>query len=146
MKRAIIVLVTAFLLVWGPTAGLVKGQERRQFEWPALGYFLSGSGEFGPIYEGCSDMLDHDLRSDHRYRVQRLMEGNAELAALTRPMTAEEIKKAEAQGLSLGSKLVGYIGLAVVTNSKNSVSDLRWSSWRISSKGKSATGASRWAE
>ena len=29
MKRAIIVFVTAILLVWGPAAGLVKAQEKK---------------------------------------------------------------------------------------------------------------------
>ena len=125
MKRAIIVLVTAIFLVWGPAAGLVKAQEKKAVR-------VAGAGLLSEWLQESSDRYMKDARTcsitisgaTTGIGVQRLMEGNAELAALTRAMTAEEIKKAEAQGLSLGSKLVGYVGLAVVTNSKNSVSEL----------------------
>ena len=125
MKRAIIVLVTAILLVWGPTAGLVKAQEKKAVR-------VAGAGLLSEWLQESSDRYMKDARTcsitisgaTTGIGVQRLMEGNAELAALTRAMTAEEIKKAEGQGLSLGSKLVGHVGLAVVTNSKNSVSEL----------------------
>ncbi len=125
MKRAIIVLVTAIFLVWGPAAGLVKAQEKKAVRVAGAGllseWLQENSDRYMKDAQTCSITISGATTG---IGVQRLMEGNAELAALTRAMTAEEIKKAEAQGLSLGSKLVGYIGLAVVTNSKNSVSEL----------------------
>jgi ABC-type phosphate transport system substrate-binding protein len=119
------VFVTAILLVWGPAAGLVKAQEKKAVRVAGAGLLSEWLQENSDLYmkgaPACSVTISGATTG---IGVQRLMEGNAELAALTRAMTAEEIKKAEAQGLSLGSKLVGYIGLAVVTNRKNSVNEL----------------------
>jgi phosphate transport system substrate-binding protein len=56
--------------------------------------------------------------------VQRLIAGDADMAMVTRKMTEEETKNAAAKGLSLGSKYVGQIALAVITNSKNTVNEL----------------------
>lgn len=55
---------------------------------------------------------------------KRLIEGEAELAMMTRKVTSEEAKLAEARGVALSSKLIGKIGLAVVTSSKNTVNEL----------------------
>jgi phosphate transport system substrate-binding protein len=43
---------------------------------------------------------------------------------MTRAVTAEEAKLAEAKGVTLSSKHVGKIGLAVITNVKNTVNEL----------------------
>jgi phosphate transport system substrate-binding protein len=55
---------------------------------------------------------------------RKMIEGEAELAMMTRKVTSEEAKLAEAKGVSLSSKFIGKIGLAVVTNAKNPVSQL----------------------
>ena len=125
MKRAIVVLVAAIFLVWCPAAGPVKAQEKKAVRVVGAGllseWLQDNSEQYMKGAPSCSITISGSTTA---LGVQRLIEGNAELGALTRAMTAEENKKAEAQGLSLGSKLVGYVGLAVVTNSKNSVSTL----------------------
>jgi phosphate transport system substrate-binding protein len=55
---------------------------------------------------------------------KKLIDGEAELAMLTRKVTPEEATLAEAKGVSLSSKFIGKIGLAVVTNAKNPVNQL----------------------
>jgi phosphate transport system substrate-binding protein len=55
---------------------------------------------------------------------QKLLDGQVEIAMLTRKVTSEEAKLAEVKGIQLSSKLVGKIGLAVITNAKNSVNAL----------------------
>ena len=55
---------------------------------------------------------------------KKLLNGQAELAMMTRKATSEEVKLAEAKGIALSSKLIGKIGLAVITNAKNSVDSL----------------------
>jgi phosphate transport system substrate-binding protein len=55
---------------------------------------------------------------------QKLLDGQVEVAMLTRKVTSEEAKLAEAKGVQLSSKLIGKIGLAVITNTKNSVNVL----------------------
>lgn len=55
---------------------------------------------------------------------KKLIEGEAELAMMTRKVTPEEARLAEAKGVALSSKFVGKIGLAVITNAKNTVSVL----------------------
>ena len=55
---------------------------------------------------------------------QRLFEGVVDMAMSTRQITAEEIKIAEGKGVPLASKYIGKIGLAIVTNSKNTVEEL----------------------
>jgi phosphate transport system substrate-binding protein len=55
---------------------------------------------------------------------QKLLDGDAEIAMVTRPITSEETKKAETKGISLNSKLIGQVSLAVITNAKNTVNEL----------------------
>ena len=55
---------------------------------------------------------------------QKLFDGEDEIAMVTREITPEETKKAEAKGVSLVFKYVGRIGLGVITNAKNSVNEL----------------------
>jgi phosphate transport system substrate-binding protein len=55
---------------------------------------------------------------------KKLIDGEAELAMMTRKVTSEEAKLAEAKGVALSSKLLGKIGLAVITNSQNPVNEL----------------------
>jgi phosphate transport system substrate-binding protein len=55
---------------------------------------------------------------------QKLMDGEAELAMVTRKITDQETKKAESMGLILHSKLIGHVGLAVITNIKNPVNEM----------------------
>lgn len=55
---------------------------------------------------------------------KKMIEGKAEVAMMTRKVTSEEAKVAEAKGVTLSYKPIGKIGLAVVTNSKNTVSEL----------------------
>ncbi|MEW6114759.1 MAG: substrate-binding domain-containing protein [Thermodesulfobacteriota bacterium] len=56
--------------------------------------------------------------------LQRLIAGDADLAMVTRKITEEETKNAAAKGIVLGSKYIGQIALAVITNSKNTVNEL----------------------
>jgi phosphate transport system substrate-binding protein len=125
MKRAIILLVAAIFLVWWPAAGPVQAQEKKAVRVAGAGLLSEWLQDNADLYiKGAPTCSITISGSTTALGVQRLMEGNAELAALTRAMTPEETKKAEAQGFSLGSKLIGYVGLGVVTNSKNSVSEL----------------------
>jgi phosphate transport system substrate-binding protein len=52
------------------------------------------------------------------------MEGNADLALLSRPLLPDEQKSAADKGYALGNKLVGYAGMAVFTNRRNPVNEL----------------------
>jgi phosphate transport system substrate-binding protein len=54
----------------------------------------------------------------------KLLDGQAEMAMLTRKVTPEEAKLAEAKGIQLSSKFIGRIGLAVITSSQNTVNEL----------------------
>jgi phosphate transport system substrate-binding protein len=56
--------------------------------------------------------------------LQRLINGQIEMAMASRKITEEEAKKAEEIGLTLKSKYLGQIGLAVITNAKNSIDEL----------------------
>jgi len=53
-----------------------------------------------------------------------LFEGNADLAMASRVISPNEQKKAAAKGLKLENKLVGYSGVAVMTNPKNPINEL----------------------
>ncbi len=53
-----------------------------------------------------------------------LIEGQADLALMSREVSAEEEKKAAAKGFKYTSKLIGYSGLAVITNSRNPLNEL----------------------
>jgi len=55
---------------------------------------------------------------------EAVFEGNAELALASRVISAEEQKKAAAKGLKLTNRLVGYSGMAVMTNPKNPIDEL----------------------
>lgn len=55
---------------------------------------------------------------------KKLIDGEVEMAMMTRKVTPEEAKLAEAKGVSLSSKFVGKIGLAVITSSTNKVNEL----------------------
>ena len=54
----------------------------------------------------------------------KLIDGEADLAAVSRKITPEEAKRAQEKGLSLDSKYVGQVEIAVITNDKNSVGTL----------------------
>ena len=56
--------------------------------------------------------------------IRALLEGNADIAVLTRPLTAEEGQQASAKGLKLAKKLVAYVPLLVVTNVRNPVKEV----------------------
>ena len=43
---------------------------------------------------------------------------------MTRKVTPKEAKLADAKGIALGSKYIGKIGLAVITNAKNPVDEM----------------------
>jgi phosphate transport system substrate-binding protein len=55
---------------------------------------------------------------------KKLLEGDAEMAMMTRKVNAEEAKIAEAKGINLASKFIGKVGLAIITNSKIPVNEL----------------------
>ncbi len=55
---------------------------------------------------------------------KKMIDGDVEVAMMTRQATSEETKLAEAKGITLSSKPIGKVGLAVVTNSKNTVNEL----------------------
>jgi len=54
----------------------------------------------------------------------KLIDGEADLAAVTRKITPEEAKRAQEKGLSLDSKYIGKVEIAVVTNDKNNADTL----------------------
>src|SRR5208283_1210236 len=56
--------------------------------------------------------------------LEALFEGNADIALASRAISAEEQKKASAKGLALANKLIGYSGMAVMTNPKNTINEL----------------------
>jgi len=53
-----------------------------------------------------------------------LFDRNAEIGLASRIISPEEEKKAAAVGVVLGERLIGYSGVAVITNPKNTVSEL----------------------
>lgn len=55
---------------------------------------------------------------------QNLIDGHAEIAMVTRTIIAEEEEKARQRGLSLESRHIGKIELAIITNVKNTVDEL----------------------
>jgi phosphate transport system substrate-binding protein len=55
---------------------------------------------------------------------KKLLDGETEMAMMTRKVTSEEAKAAEAKGVTLSSKFIGKIGLAMITNSRNPVKEL----------------------
>ncbi|MBI4966142.1 MAG: substrate-binding domain-containing protein [Desulfomonile tiedjei] len=55
---------------------------------------------------------------------QRLTDGELDIAMVTRKITAEETKKTESMAVTLQSRFIGHIGLAVITNIKNPVTEL----------------------
>jgi phosphate transport system substrate-binding protein len=55
---------------------------------------------------------------------EALVEGQADLALMSRDVSANEEKKAAAKGLKFTSKLIGYSGLAVITSPRNPVNEL----------------------
>ncbi len=55
---------------------------------------------------------------------EALLEGNADIALGSRVISAEEQKKASAKGLVLTNKLIGYSGMAVMTNPRNTIDEL----------------------
>jgi len=55
---------------------------------------------------------------------EELLEGQTDVAMLSRVLQPEEQKKAREQGIKLDSRLIGYSGLAVITHVRNPVSEL----------------------
>ncbi len=55
---------------------------------------------------------------------QSLVDGAAEIAMMSRAIRPEERKKAEEKGLQLAERPIGYAGIAVITTSRNPVSEL----------------------
>ena len=93
---------------------------------------ISGAGLLSEVVEGYAGMYKKDAPNcsvtvtgaTTGIGFQRLLEGNADLAMMTREATAEETKNAAAKGITLGSKYIGQIGLAVITNARNTVNEL----------------------
>jgi hypothetical protein len=84
MKRAITVLLVAIFLVWGPAAGLVKAQEKKAVRVAGAGllseWLQEGSDRYMKDARTCSVTISGATTG---IGVQRLLEGNAELGALT---------------------------------------------------------------
>jgi phosphate transport system substrate-binding protein len=55
---------------------------------------------------------------------QTLVDGGAEIAMMSRAIRPEERKQAEEKGLQLVERPIGYAGIAVITTSRNPVSEL----------------------
>ncbi len=55
---------------------------------------------------------------------EALFQGNADIALASRAISTEEQKKASDKGLALANKLIGYSGMAVMTNPKNTIDEL----------------------
>lgn len=81
----------------------------------------SYTNEFGQRVSNCPIVV---IGATTGQGFQMLLDGDLEIAMVTRKITPEETKKAEAKGLSLKSRHLGQIGLAIITNSKNPVSEL----------------------
>ncbi len=55
---------------------------------------------------------------------QALVDGSAEIAMMSREISPSERKKAEEKGLQLAERPIGYAAIAVITHSRNPVSEL----------------------
>lgn len=55
---------------------------------------------------------------------QNLVDGAAEIAMMSRAISPAERKKAEEKGLQLAERPIGYAGIAVITHSRNPVTEL----------------------
>jgi phosphate transport system substrate-binding protein len=125
MKRAIILLAVATFLVWCPATRHAEAGDKQAVRVVGAGLLSEWLQEGADLYMKSSPTCSITITgATTGVGVRRLMEGNSEIGALTRKLTAEEAKKAQDQGLLLSSKQIGYIGLAVITNNKNSVSEL----------------------
>jgi phosphate transport system substrate-binding protein len=125
MKRAIILLAAAIFLFWCTATRNAEAGEKQTVRVVGAGLLSEWLQEGAELYmKGSPDCSITIAGATTGVGVRRLMEGNSEIGALTRQLTAEEAKKAQEQGLVLSSKQIGYIGLAVITNNKNSVSEL----------------------
>jgi phosphate transport system substrate-binding protein len=93
---------------------------------------ISGAGLLSDVVESFHEEFDKTnptcgvtvLGANTGIGFKKLIDGDAEMAMMTRKATPEEAKLAEAKGIPLSSKLIGKIGLAVITSSKNSVNEL----------------------
>jgi phosphate transport system substrate-binding protein len=61
---------------------------------------------------------------------QTLVDGGAEIAMMSRAIRPEERKLAEEKGLQLAERPIGYAGIAVITTSRNPVSELTFEQMR----------------
>jgi phosphate transport system substrate-binding protein len=114
-----IVILASFI------AGPVKGQDKKVVR-------ISGAGLLSEVVENFREDFDKAnplcqltvSGATTGIGFKKLIDAEAEVAMMTRKVTSEEAKLAEAKGVTLASKLIGKIGLAVVTNSQNKVNEL----------------------
>ncbi len=102
-----------------------EGQDKRGVRINGAGLLSevveSNAEQFGKINPACQFVVTGATTG---IGFQSLVDGAAEIAMMTRKVTGEEAKLAEAKGVLLVSKYVGKIGLAVITNAKNTVNEL----------------------
>jgi phosphate transport system substrate-binding protein len=103
----------------------VQGEEKKIVR-------ISGASLLAGVVEDSHDSFDR-ISPNCRLAVsgattgigfKKLIDGDAEVAMMTRKATSEEAKLAETKGITLSSEFMGKIGLAIVTNSKNTVNEL----------------------
>ncbi len=114
------------VLLWGLTAhSLATAQDKQTFRIGGAGLLSDVVQTYGELFEkGAPQCAATITGATTGVGFQRLFDGEEEIAMVTREITPDETKKAEAKGASLGSKYIGRIGLGIITNDKNPINEL----------------------
>jgi phosphate transport system substrate-binding protein len=122
MKKSVVAISVAVALILCLTFAPVSAQGKKVVR-------ISGAGALSDIVQTYSDDYMKEA-ADCSITVtgtstgsgfKKLLDGEADLMMASRKLSAEEAKMAEEKGLSLGSKYIGQVELAVITNEKNNV-------------------------
>jgi phosphate transport system substrate-binding protein len=124
--KSVVSLLLALISVFAfSMPSVVESQEKKVVR-------ICGAGLLSDVVESIHDQFDKTnpacqltvIGATTGIGIERLIGGDAELAMITRPVTSEETKVAEAKGVQIESTYVGKICLAVITSANNSVNDL----------------------
>ncbi len=121
----IILLVAMASLLWLASVSAATAQAKRAVR-------VCGAGALANIAQSYSELFANEgtncsitvTGTTTGQGFKKLFNGEADLVVASRKITADETKEAEQKGLLIGSKYIGQVELAVITNNKNSVKEL----------------------
>ena len=118
MKKTLIVVLTAFVMIFTTEALLAQAVT------------VKGSNTFGEelapalikAFNAKHGNITIDLESTSSgHGIDALLEGNCDIAASSRSLTDDEIRKAHSRNVKLDQHIVGYYGVAVIAHPANPV-------------------------